>query len=150
MVLLNKDAEGVDWHRVTAFAERHGLAYRLTLGLRYLKERMDADIPDEVLRTLNDSHITILERLERISTLTVGEDPSVSLFGGIMRNLCEYQRIAKSRPDRKPAPGFLSYLCFRRELQRRRELGAWAARHAWRWGKRRLEQRNDPVTAAKP
>ena len=120
MVLINKDPGGVQWDRVTRFAERHGLAYRLTIGLRYLKERMAADVPDDVLRSLNEIHITLLERLERTTTLRPTDHPSNSLFGGIMGNLCEYQRIACCPTERRRALGFLDYMCYRRKLGCRR------------------------------
>jgi hypothetical protein len=147
MVLITKDPDNVNWDRIKSFAKKHHLAYRLTLGLRYLKERMGANVPDDVLRYLRESDITLIERLERITTLSAPDEASISLFRGFTQNLCEYQRIAASQDAERAPPGFLDYICYRKKVSGPSELGKSAARHLWRWGRRRLGFSNDRLTA---
>lgn len=64
LVLLRKRKDDIDWASIVTFAKEKKLAYRLSLGLRYLKSEFGADIPEAPLAALEATPISICEKLE--------------------------------------------------------------------------------------
>ena len=64
LVLLGKRKDDIDWAAIVAFAKEKKLAYRLSLGLRYLKTEFSADIPEAHLAALEAIPLSFCEKLE--------------------------------------------------------------------------------------
>lgn len=72
--------EGPDWGRVADVAQRFRLARMTYLGLRVVREQMDAPVPDEVLAALRPGRLTPGERLFLRQVLRGRARPGTSYF----------------------------------------------------------------------
>jgi len=64
MAILRRVGSQVDWDRVLSEAARRRLVLRLGNGLRYLRERFDAPIPDDVMTRSRAPRPSYVERME--------------------------------------------------------------------------------------
>jgi len=62
-VMVIRSGETIEWERLVQFSIDHGISARMKLGLGYLKDRLQVDIPAEVLQAL-EARPSLLERIE--------------------------------------------------------------------------------------
>ena len=124
--LLQTDGKSVDWDEFTRIAQENKITYRLTLGMRYLQERMDASIPEEVMQSLLKSSTTWLESIENTTVLKnhtrISKVPL--LLGGMWLNFAEYCRFVNRQSLLNQWIGFFDFLRYRWRLNRRRDIPA--------------------------
>ena len=122
LAILRRDGGRFDWDRVVAFAASQRLTHRLGLGLRYLAEWHDAPIPPAVLRRLERTKITPLERIENTVVLRDRERIYANALGKQWVIFVEYCRWTTARGPIDFAIGFSHYLRYRWRLRGRLEL----------------------------
>lgn len=67
MTILQQSRESVDWNRIIRFANRAQFTSPLIAAFRYLNDNFAADIPDQVIRQLDQTPSSRLERWENWS-----------------------------------------------------------------------------------
>lgn len=75
--LVRRHGASIDWPRLLADAGRFRLAWTLLQVLRFVRDELEAPVPDEVLSRLESTPLSWTERLERprrLRTHTVGAD----------------------------------------------------------------------------
>jgi hypothetical protein len=62
-ILENSNAE-IDWNRLLSLAEKHRLVLQVRYGLEYLKNELNAGIPNEILQRISNTSVTKTEYRE--------------------------------------------------------------------------------------
>jgi hypothetical protein len=62
-IMILRANETIDWQRILDFAVRHRVGKRIALGLSYLCDRFDADVPGHIIDAF-DRQGSPVERLE--------------------------------------------------------------------------------------
>lgn len=106
-MLISKEGSGIDWLRILDQAQERHLVLPIRDTLRYLQEKLNATIPDEILKNLFTAPIPKNNQKE-YSTLT---NP-IGLVGRAQKRWHLYQRyIEINSPGTAPSIiGFLNYL----------------------------------------
>jgi hypothetical protein len=63
MAIMNSGAE-LEWSRLVAGAQKRRLVWPLKEALRYLREKFDAPVPDEILEKIENAPASKMDRLE--------------------------------------------------------------------------------------
>jgi len=118
MKILETSNSSLDWNRLIAQVERRRLALPLRAALHYLRDELDAPVPPETLKGLDQIRATKLEQID-FGVVTHPRRPI-----GPIRRLCHYylnylRQFDGAAPGR-PRFGFLNYLKHR-----------WGLRHLW-------------------
>jgi len=121
-VILRTAGTDIDWNRLVTSARAMKLTYRLHLGLHYLADRGFADLPRDVLNTLRDSPLTMVERIENTVAL---HDRDAMYEHLLLKNWVIFADYC--RRDGKKGPfGFLfglsHYLRYRLDMKGRSEI----------------------------
>lgn len=105
--VLNSGAT-IDWNRLTQTAKKHELTLPLKEALIYLKELLNAPIPEDVLTLLKNSRISLAEKLDYTSRTAVHSErpPHLTLWA----YYSEYRHFAKSHDEAKGIAGFPAFL----------------------------------------
>jgi hypothetical protein len=122
LAVMRARAADIDWTRLLQLAAQHRVTYRLGLGLTYLVESFDAPVPAEVLRRIDATDQTLLERFENRVILHDDGSLDVSLARTQLGFLAEYSRHGTARGPVSYALGYTHYLRYRLGLSGRREL----------------------------
>jgi Uncharacterised nucleotidyltransferase len=121
MALLSSSPGVLDWDAVVAEARRLRVTLIMSEGLRYLKDALDAEIPDTCLQALARTSTTTRDRLaHRLTFSTTARIPSAAEVAGRFTRLTADRRIAGVAAA---APEFLATLL---DLERRRDVPAAA------------------------
>lgn len=80
-MILQKDAELVDWNLLVSLARMTRTSSRLAIALNYLREDMEMDIPAEAIDHLGREPVGLAERIENWSALM---NPGKSLFHRVL------------------------------------------------------------------
>ncbi|WP_157219963.1 nucleotidyltransferase family protein [Flavisphingomonas formosensis] len=75
LTILRKEGDGMDWEGMVALARREGVASRLNMALRFLRDEMAADISQFAIDRSSETPPTLAERVVNWSALT---DPGTS------------------------------------------------------------------------
>jgi Uncharacterised nucleotidyltransferase len=117
MTILDRTAGQIDWQRLIRQAKQRRLVPAVRDTLAYLQTRMDAPVPDAVLRELRNAPVSFIERVEyRTRTSPPGK---FSVLGKICFGYLRYR-------THTPADRYWRLLAFPRYLQAR-----WGAASLW-------------------
>lgn len=126
LTILRASGCDIDWQRLTAFAAASRLSLRVHWGLRYLRERFDAPIPDQALVALGAAPVGAIERLESRHLGGVGSWSGVNASSLVMA----VAHCARATQD-DPLPRRLAYLSsYMRERMRGKRVASRIARRA--------------------
>jgi hypothetical protein len=70
--MLLRANETIDWQRMLDFAARYRVGKRIALGLSYLRDRFDADVPGDMIAAF-DRQGSRVERLEMLAMRGAGD-----------------------------------------------------------------------------
>jgi len=115
-ITVLRNSPGLDWERIVKQTERRRMAPRMRDALHYLASRMEAPIPEGVLRRLDSLPVTRAERLE-YERLVRPHDLQKPLDA--WRAI--YQRHRRSAATRNP----IDFVRFMRHY--------WNVRHFWQF-----------------
>ena len=131
ILILQKDADKVEWDRIVGFATRYRLTHRLALALSYLRDDMCVNIPSTTIEQLESCPVTLLERLEhrpRKATHAKISDysafaPKTNLIDKLVQFLRHKNRIAQQHNDESgKSTGFLAFLVYKHRVSSVREI----------------------------
>jgi len=132
MTVLREETNQLDWPRLLAFARRHRLTYRLSLGLDYLATAFSAPVPAEILTQLRASRVSLTERIEN----TVVLRDQARLYDNALTKqwviFADYLRCQQARGPFDFLVGLSHYLRYRWRLRGRREIPAIVLRGSLR------------------
>ena len=117
MLVLRAAGPGLAWGRVAAQARRLQLVLPLRAALTFLRNALDAPVPEEVLATLRVAPVSMLERLEYRARVRPW-----SRAGALPRQVCHYVRLSRANGRRPGLVGFSRYLQQLHGLARLRDL----------------------------
>jgi len=132
MTILRHAGPQIDWDRVLSEAARRRLVLRFGQGLRYLRERFDAPIPDDVMARSRAPRPSYVERMEyRYLGLGLKEQGQVAL-GQYPFFFADYLRFAAGRSPWRQVMELPEYMRYRFGLAGRSRLLWLVLRHAAR------------------
>ncbi|MEO9254477.1 MAG: nucleotidyltransferase family protein, partial [Tepidiformaceae bacterium] len=103
--LIARNADSIDWKRLVREARRRRLTLNLGGCLTYLREELNASVPEDVLEQLRRSRTS---RLERWDYRAQGAQNTLPWL--ITRYVTRYLRLSQGRPWWKQARDFPVYL----------------------------------------
>ena len=110
--VIGATGDDIDWAELTKVAIQYRMAYRLALGLDYLRTQYDLPIPESVVARLKAQGLSLIERVENIVYL----GPSTRLYQPTLYPRIDYGRFKRVQPMLRFLAGFPNYLCRRWEL----------------------------------
>jgi hypothetical protein len=123
MAILRATPDAIDWDELAMVAEQRRLGLRLSRGLQYLRELLDAPIPPAALQRLTRARCSRLERVEyRGLTATGPPDGHRRMFGSFPATLVRYLRAAAPRSFVRTAIGLPDYLRYHYAVPSRSQL----------------------------
>lgn len=146
ITILRKRPDEIDWPRIVAFAQAEKLTYRLGLGLRYLKDRFDAEIPDGALAALQSAKPSLCERIENTQYLSRAGRFATSPQRKIWRHMAEHARVLRLGGKRSFLLRLPDYVCLRLRVDRKRDV----PRAFVRLVKRALREKRAGIEATNP
>lgn len=132
MQILKVRRAEIDWDQIVEIAMRHHICNRLHLGLTYLVEMLDADIPADVMNELARQPMTFVERIEARSVLRNHDEFYATPLGNLWMVFSDYCRAARGHGPLKFAEGFSHYLRFRWNLEGRSQIPSMVLRGLWK------------------
>ncbi len=111
MMILDIRQGELDWERLVSQARKRLLLLPLRDALHYLREALDAPIPDGLLRTMRALPVSALERLEHRIRLS----PRWGL-GGMPLHFFHYWRYARLSKDSTSGHGPIGLLAFLQQV----------------------------------
>jgi hypothetical protein len=106
IILLENSKTATQWDHLLEQTERLHVTLPMSHGLRYIKQELNAPIPDYVLRSLESKPVSRQEN--RDYQLSVKKP--LPIFGGFITKITRYRKYNQKH---YPFPGFLRYLQFR-------------------------------------
>lgn len=132
MAILRGVGPQIDWDRVLSEAARRRLVLRFGQGVRYLRERFDAPIPDDVMTRSRAPQPSYVERMEyRYLGLGLKERQRVAL-GQYQFFFVDYLRFAVGWSPLRKVLELPEYMRYRFGLEGRSRLLWLVLRHAAR------------------
>jgi hypothetical protein len=104
-VLISRNAESIDWAHLVREARRRRLTLNIGGCMAYLREELDATVPEAVVEQLRRSRTS---RLERWEYRELGDQNTLPWM--IARYVTRYLRLSAGRPWWKQARDFPAYL----------------------------------------
>ena len=109
-------AEEIDWVRLVTKAQRHRIIMPVKDSLEYLKKTFDARVPDDVIKSLSEFHISKIERENYEVTLNPMAPPTTTK---ILRQLYyDYQWLSSSTSSRFKSLAFARHLQAKWDIDR--------------------------------
>jgi hypothetical protein len=100
----------IDWRRLINLAEKHHVGLRLKVGLRYLHDKFQSPIPEEIMQRAEVLPVSYLEEMEDRFMMTTRENKNSSPYTAFFCHLCRYRRLTA-------ADGLFALFGFPRYLQ---------------------------------
>lgn len=117
MTIINSSQNEIDWNRLLIQAKTRRLIIPLRKTLDYLRDLLDAPIPNDVLQSIQNTATSKLERMEyRYKTQSYFQKP----LGKLPIKWFDYLRSLRSNDSQHKFFGFIKYL----QLY-------WGVKHQW-------------------
>lgn len=112
IMILRKAGDEIDWEAMATFAKEREATHRLSRGLRFLKYKFDANIPEDMLQKLEQEPLGFVESVENKCAIYKGQGDS--LFGLYRILFAEHVRAEWGNTGIIGfLGGFLDYMTFR-------------------------------------
>ena len=138
MSILNTTNAEIDWVRLVNQAKKHRVCLRLKEGLNYLHDRFQAPIPGSILNDINNSPISLTERLEWRHIMNNQKN---MLLGRFPEYLSHYMRLANGTGLLPAISGFPKYLQYRMHARNLRHLFSYLLSRSIRIAKNKILSR---------
>ena len=117
MAILRAVPDEIDWDRMLDQADRHRIRVQLHAGLRYLRDTVEAPIPDRALARLSAIKPTALERMEYHYVSLGAEQRERMFFGYLPFFVVEFWRWSNGKSLGQRTVGLPWYLIYRLRSQ---------------------------------
>jgi hypothetical protein len=122
ITILRVAGKEIAWDDLVEHARERQVAYRLRLGLEFLRQTFDTTIPDRTVGALRVLGTSPIQRVENTSVLRDQSHLRNTPLGMLWLIFSEYCRYARHEKPFAFAVGFTHYLRFRWELRGRLEI----------------------------
>lgn len=128
MFVLRRQGANIDWRALAGFAEQRAVCRRIWLALSWLRDKLGADVPLEIVERLGGQPLTWVERIENGIILRSTEEVCSGPLGWLPVEVAPFLRHAQGAGPLRFGGDLLRYLRFTWKLERRRDIPGYLAR----------------------